>query len=107
MNQVHSAPTASTHGAVVHDEVRPAWSAEVVSWLSGSPLSGHRLEVLELGAGTGLGTRTIATLGHAVSAVDTSANMLSVLRTSCQELHSEIANRITATRGSAERFPLG
>ncbi|MBG0738258.1 class I SAM-dependent methyltransferase [Paeniglutamicibacter antarcticus] len=107
MNQTPSAPTASTHGAVLHDEVRPAWSAEVVSWLLGSPLSGQRLAVLDLGAGTGLGTRTIATLGHAVTAVDTSTNMLSVLQTSCQELPSEVANRITALTGSAEYIPLG
>lgn len=106
MNQTRSAPTASTYAAVLHDEVRPAWSVQVVSWLLGSPLSGQRLTVLDLGAGTGLGTRTIASLGHSVIAVDTSANMLSVLLTSCQELPSGVAERIAALRGSAERIPL-
>ncbi|MET4001801.1 MULTISPECIES: class I SAM-dependent methyltransferase [Arthrobacter] len=102
MHQTRRAPTASTHGAVLHDEVRPGWSAEVVSWLLGSPLSGQRLAVLDLGAGTGLGTQTIATLGHSVTAVDSSADMLSALRTSCQELPSGVDDRITAVGGSAD-----
>ena len=107
MNQFHSATTASSHSAVLHDEVRPTWSQEVVSWLLGSPLSGQRLAVLDLGAGTGLGTRTMATLGHSVTAVDPSTDMLSVLRKSCEELPPGVANRITTASGSAERIPLG
>lgn len=107
MNQFHSATTASSHSAELHDDVRPTWSKEVISWLLGSPLTGQRLAVLDLGAGTGLGTRTIATLGHTVTAVDTSADMLAVLRKSCEELPPGVANRITTTRGSAERNPLG
>ncbi|ALV47894.1 hypothetical protein MB46_19690 (plasmid) [Arthrobacter alpinus] len=107
MHQFHSATTALSHSAVLHDDVRPTWSAEAVTWLLGSPLSGQRLAVLDLGAGTGLGTRTIATLGHTVTAVDTSADMLSVLRKSCEQLPPGVSSRITTTRGSAERIPLG
>ncbi|WP_113717322.1 class I SAM-dependent methyltransferase [Arthrobacter dokdonensis] len=107
MNQFHSATKALSHSAVLHDDVRPTWSAGAVSWLLGSPLSDQRLAVLDLGSGTGLGTRTIATLGHTVTAVDTSADMLSVLRKSCEELPPGVANRITTTSGSAERIPLG
>lgn len=62
--------------------------------------------MLDLGAGTGLGTRIIAKLGHAVTAVDTSADMLSVLQKSCEELPPEVANRIMTTSGSAEHIPL-
>jgi len=92
---------------MLHDGVRPSWSEEAVSWLLGSPLDDQRLTVLDLGAGTGLGTRAIAAIGHAVIAVDTSAEMLSVLRKSCKDLPHGVADRITALRGSAERVPLG
>lgn len=107
MNQIRSVPTASRPLAALHDEVRPIWSAEVVSWLLGSPLYGHRLAVLDMGAGTGLGTRTIASLGHAVTAVDTDKDMLSVLRRIREELPPGVAARITTAIGSAERIPLG
>ncbi|WP_426996846.1 class I SAM-dependent methyltransferase [Pseudarthrobacter sp. N5] len=78
----------------------------LVSWLLGSPSRGHRLAVLDLGAGTGLGTRTIATLGHVVTAVDTVDDMLSVLRKVRKELPHRVAGRITTATGSAERIPL-
>ncbi|PRB68772.1 class I SAM-dependent methyltransferase [Arthrobacter sp. MYb213] len=106
MNRTRNAPRASVHGAVLHDEVRPAWSAEVTSWLLGTPVKGRRLTVLDLGAGTGLGTRSILSLGHSVIAVDTSANMLSVLRSSCQELACGVRERITTLSGSAECLPV-
>ena len=106
MDQTRGAPAMAARNAVLHDAVRPAWSADVVSWLLGSPARGHLLEVLDLGAGTGLGTRTIATLGHAVTAVDTDNDMLSVLRKMLEELPPGIAGRIAAVTGSAERIPL-
>lgn len=106
MNQIHSAPTVSSYSAVLHDDVRPAWSAEVVSWLLGSPLPSDQLAVLDLGAGTGLGTRTIANLGYDVTAVDTDEDMLSVLRSACEKLPPEVAARITTASGAAERIPL-
>ncbi|WP_426986130.1 class I SAM-dependent methyltransferase [Pseudarthrobacter sp. Y6] len=97
MDQTNSAPTVASHNAALHDDVRPAWSADVVSWLLGSPSCGHRLAVLDLGAGAGLGTRTIATLGHVVTAVDTADDMLSVLR----KVRKGLPHRV------AERIPLG
>ncbi|WP_420713979.1 class I SAM-dependent methyltransferase [Arthrobacter sp. H14-L1] len=103
---MHGAPKATSQSAVLHDAVRPDWSAEVVSWLLGSPPPGNRLEVLDLGAGTGLGTRTIATLGHAVTAVDTDQDMLSILRKVRHQLPPRIAGHITTASGSAERIPL-
>ncbi|WP_104086464.1 class I SAM-dependent methyltransferase [Arthrobacter sp. GMC3] len=99
MNRIHS--------AVLHDDVRPVWSAEVISWLLGSPLPDHLLAVLDLGAGTGLGTRTIAALGHSVTAVDTAEDMLSVLRMANEGLPPGAAARIETARGSAECIPLG
>lgn len=105
MNQIDSAPTVSSNSAVLHNDVRPTWSAEVVSWLLGSPSHDQQLAVLDLGADTGLGTRTIATLGHDVIAVDTSEDMLSVLRTAREELPPGIAARISTAIGSAERIP--
>ncbi|WP_171814481.1 class I SAM-dependent methyltransferase [Arthrobacter dokdonensis] len=107
MNPIHSVPTASSNNAVLHNDVRPTWSAEVISWLLGSPSHDQQLAVLDLGAGTGLGTRTIATLGHDVTAVDTSEDMLSVLRTVREELPSGVAARISTANGSAEHIPLG
>jgi SAM-dependent methyltransferase len=107
MNKIHAAPTVPGHSAVLHDEVRPAWSEEVVSWLLGSPRRGSRLAVLDLGAGTGLGTRTIATLGHTVTAVDSAEDMLSVLEKTREELPRGVAARITTATGAAERIPLG
>ncbi|AIY02504.1 hypothetical protein ART_2905 [Arthrobacter sp. PAMC 25486] len=106
MDQVNGTPTAFSDSAVLHDAVRPAWSEEVLTWLLGSPEPGQRLAALDLGAGTGLGTRTIASLGHTVTAVDTSADMLSVLRKAKKDLSPEIAARIAAAKGSAEHIPL-
>ncbi len=71
MDQTPGASTIPRHTATLHNDARPEWSEDVISWLLGSPALGHRLSVLDLGAGTGLGTRTIAALGHAVTAVDT------------------------------------
>lgn len=77
-----------------------------MSWLLGSPQVDCKLNVLDLGAGTGLGTRAIATLGHYVTAVDTSEDMLAVLRKSCEQLLPATASQITTARGSAESIPL-
>ena len=106
MDQTSSEPAVMGRNAARHDDVRPAWSGDVLSWLLGSPAPKHRLEVLDLGAGTGLGTRTIAALGHKVTAVDTADDMLSVLIKASQKLPPEVARRIATVTGSAERIPL-
>lgn len=106
MDQTSSAPAVVGHNAARHDDVRPAWSGDLVSWLLGSPAPKHRLAVLDLGAGTGLGTRTIAALGHEVTAVDTADDMLSVLIKASQKLPPEVAGSIATATGSAERIPL-
>ncbi|WP_306669406.1 MULTISPECIES: class I SAM-dependent methyltransferase [unclassified Arthrobacter] len=106
MDLTSSAATVGRPKAALHDDVRPGWSADTISWLLGSPSPGHRLAVLDLGAGTGLGTRTIATLGHDVTAVDTAVDMLSVLQSVREELPHPVARRITTATGSAEDIPL-
>lgn len=92
--------------AVLHDQVRPGWSAGVIHWLLGCPKPGKRLSVLDLGAGTGLGTRAMAHLGHNVTAVDTEDHMLAVLVAENGQLPHRIAGRISVVKGSAEQLPL-
>lgn len=106
MDRTFSAPAGMSQSAARHDDVRPAWSEEVISWLLGSPVPKRHLAVLDLGAGTGLGTRTIAALGHKVTAVDTAEDMLSVLTKASQKLPREVAERIATATGSAECIPL-
>lgn len=123
MNQTQNVPAVSRlsipgRGPALHDAVRPIWSADVLSWLLGMPAPGDQLavadelalgaqlSVLDLGAGTGLGTRAIAALGHRVTAVDSDPGMLVVLDAGRAKLPAKVANRITAAAGSAENVPL-
>lgn len=85
--------------ADVYDRVRPEWPLETVSWLVGDPPD--PLDVLDLGCGTGKGTRTLADAGHRVIAVDPSDGMLDVLRASLSE-----GQRVQVLRGGAEELPL-
>lgn len=91
--------------ATTYDALRPGWPEETVTWMLGRP-SGP-LSVLDLGAGTGLGTRTIAGLGHEVVAVDPSAEMLDALRVARDRLPAEQAARINLRVGTAETLPDG
>lgn len=87
-------------GAATYDAVRPRWPADTVDWMLGHP--SEPLRVLDLGAGTGLGTRAVAALGHAVVAVDPSAEMLAALSTSSERLPADVAARIETRVGAAE-----
>ena len=87
-------------GAATYDEVRPGYDEETVDWMLGRPAG--PLEVLDLGAGTGLGTRTIAALGHRVTALDPSADMLSALTASLAGLTPALAARISTRQAGAE-----
>jgi SAM-dependent methyltransferase len=86
-------------GAAAYDEVRPAWDEEAVDWMLGRPAG--PLDVLDLGAGTGLGTRTVATLGHRVTALDPSADMLAALTASLEHLPGS-AGPVSTRQASAE-----
>lgn len=106
MNQAPGPILGVATGAALHNTVRPSWPEDVLSWLLGSPLPATHLQVLDLGAGTGLGTRSAAALGHTVIAVDSSEDMLAVLRKVNEELPSSMSARISTALGSAEHLPL-
>ena len=92
----------TSFGAVAdtYDAVRPRWPEATVDWLLGSPDRPRR--VLDLGAGTGLGSRTIAGLGHEVVALDPSAEMLAALRSGTADLPADVQARMHVRVGSAE-----
>jgi ubiquinone/menaquinone biosynthesis C-methylase UbiE len=80
--------------ADVYGRSRPGYPVAAVNWLVGGPP--HR--VLDLGAGTGKLTASLAAAGHDVFAVDPSPQMLAVLR-------SAIPGAV-ALEGRAEAIPL-
>jgi SAM-dependent methyltransferase len=84
--------------AQTYDAVRPSWPEDTVDWLLGSPDRPGR--VIDLGAGTGLGTRAIAALGHEVVALDPSPEMLAALEAA--DLAPEVRDRIRTRVGAAE-----
>jgi len=64
-------------GAVAdtYDAHRPGWPAGTAAWLAPPPAH----DVLDLGAGTGKLSTTLATAGHRVTALDPSPGMLAAL----------------------------
>jgi SAM-dependent methyltransferase len=82
--------------AATYDAVRPAWPAATITWLIGDRPAGSR--VLDLGAGTGKGTRTLVALGMQTTAVDPSEGMLAALRPKVPEA--------TVLVGDAESIPV-
>lgn len=92
-------------GAAAYDAVRPPWPEPTVDWLLGAPQQPVR--VLDLGAGTGLGTRTIAGLGHEVTAVEPSAQMLAALDAAAGLLPDGVGARIRSRVGTAEALADG
>ncbi len=92
--------------AATYDAVRPEWPAVTVTWMLGSPTTATVCRVLDVGAGTGKGTRAIATLGHEVIAVEPSDGMREALTASLRALPAEVAGRITIVVGGAEDIPV-
>ena len=90
--------------ADTYDLVRPEWPAQTVTWMLGSPATPCR--AVDLGAGTGKGTRAIAALGHEVIAVEPSAGMRRALAASLGALPAEVAGRISTLTGDAEEIPV-
>ncbi|MFI7060502.1 class I SAM-dependent methyltransferase [Kribbella sp. NPDC050124] len=72
------AARAKSFGAVAaaYDAARPTFPAEALTWILGP----GRLQILDLGAGTGKLAAVAAGLGHDVVAVDPSEEMLSICR---------------------------
>lgn len=73
-----NAARAKSFGAVAaaYDAGRPTFPVDALTWILGP----NRLQVLDLGAGTGKLAAVAASLGHDVVAVDPSEEMLSVCR---------------------------
>lgn len=92
--------------AAEYDAVRPSWPVDTVRWMLGSPAAATALRVLDLGAGTGKGTRVLAGMGHEVIAVEPADGMLGALRGSLLDLPPEVAARVEARAGSAEQLPV-
>jgi SAM-dependent methyltransferase len=77
-----------------YDAIRPSYPAEAVAWALGT---GPR-RVVDLGAGTGLLTRVLVTLGHEVMPVEPDPGM--------RARFDAATPGLTALDGSAERVPL-
>ena len=92
--------------AATYDAVRPEWPTATVAWMLGSPTPATVCRVVDLGAGTGLGTRAIAAMGHDVLAVEPSDGMRHALTESLEALTEPIARRISTLSGGAEDIPV-
>lgn len=82
--------------AASYDEVRPGYPLDAARWLLGDRAG--PLDVLDLGAGTGLLTRRLVQDGHRVVAVDPSETMLARL--------AERSPQVRTVVGTGERIPL-
>lgn len=91
-------------GAGEYDRVRPDWPSETLSWLVGEPA--EPLAVLDLGAGTGKGTRALADLGHRVTALEPSDGMLDVSVPWVRELHEVSCRPESSSDDQADGEPL-
>lgn len=80
--------------AELYDSVRPSYPPEAARWMVGdTPRT-----ILELGAGTGIFTRVLEALGHAVIAVEPDADMRALLAAG--------STRVETHPGEAESIPL-
>jgi SAM-dependent methyltransferase len=92
---------ARSFGSVAggYSSLRPAYPDDVVAFaVGGADGSARRLRVLDLAAGTGLLTSSLAAAGHDVVAVDPAAGMLA-------QLVARLPS-VPALEGSAEAVPL-
>lgn len=80
--------------ASLYAVARPSYPPRIVDWIVDSP----GLEIVDVGAGTGLFTALLAERSHAVTAVEPSSRMLAELRVALPDL--------VALEGSGERMPL-
>jgi SAM-dependent methyltransferase len=80
--------------AELYDRARPSYPGEAIRWMLGDA----PLDVVDLGAGTGIFSRAVVGLGHEVTAVDHDAEMLERLAATTEG--------ITTIEGKAEAIPL-
>ena len=83
--------------AAIYDQVRPSYPAEAIRWAL-EPLGPGRHRVADIGAGTGILTRVIASLGHETVAVEPDLWMRERLRA--------MTPGVELLGGSAEKMPL-
>lgn len=81
--------------AAQYDRYRPSYPSEALVWAVGPT----PCQVVDLGAGTGLMTRRLLSLGHEVTAVEPDEGMLAQLRTT-------VPAEVPTLLASAERLPL-
>jgi SAM-dependent methyltransferase len=81
--------------ADLYDAARPSYPAAAVRWMLGN----RPLRVIDLGAGTGIFSRLVASLGHRVTAVEPDPGMRAKLVAA--------SPGIEAVEGSAEAIPFG
>jgi SAM-dependent methyltransferase len=79
--------------AQLYDRVRPGYPPDAVGWMLGQTAR----DVVDLGAGTGIFSRLVASLGHRVTAIEPDPEMRAQLATS---------DTIAVLEGSAEAVPL-
>jgi ubiquinone/menaquinone biosynthesis C-methylase UbiE len=82
--------------AGAYDAIRPEWPEPTIAWLIDQRPPGS--EVLDLGAGTGKGTRTLVAMGMQPTALDPSPDMLAQLRSRAPGVRTIV--------GAAEAIPL-
>jgi SAM-dependent methyltransferase len=86
--------TSFGSAADLYDAIRPSYPPEAVRWMLGDA----PLRVVDLGAGTGIFSRLVVSLGHDVVAVEPDAGMRARL--------AATSLGVTALAGSAEAVPL-
>jgi SAM-dependent methyltransferase len=79
--------------AELYDRARPGYPPDAVGWMLGPTAR----DVVDLGAGTGIFSRLVASLGHRVTAVEPDPEMRAQLATS---------DTVAVLGGSAEAIPL-
>jgi SAM-dependent methyltransferase len=82
--------------AALYDEVRPSYPAVAIRWAL-APLGSGRHRVADIGAGTGILTRVVASLGHDPAPVEPDSGMRDRLSTASPNL--------VVADGSAEALP--
>ena len=93
-HRVRGPYTAFSEVAGAYERGRPGYPEDAVRWLTGE----KPVEVVDLGAGTGKLTRSLAALGHRVTAVEPLAEMRAELETAVPG--------VRVLEGSAEAIPL-
>mgnify|MGYP003768004135 CR=1 FL=1 len=95
--------------AHLYDAIRPSYPPDAVAWAL-APVGPGRWRIADIGAGTGIMTRLLATAGHEVIAVEPDALMRAQLvATTTARPNAAIsgtaASSVTVVDGSAEALP--